>query len=200
MNFKNFFAFLIILALIVSSVFLPFSFYAKITDSKDEYMTRNINLVGGELTTGFDASQNNYSAYFKKFNENIDVNVTLNNPRFAYKIDGNKLLKKDNNNKIYVTVTDPKGEYKTEKFTFNIFFSYTGLSNLTCSKGILSPQFSKFHSTYYIVLENNTKTFEEAGIKYKTVNDDAVVKVICKDELNKDGTLVEKLSTLTHRL
>lgn len=160
-------------------------------ETETESMVKNITLENGKLTTEFKPSNNNYSAYFDNFDEHIKVNVELNDSRFEYALSGNSYLDRYTDNIIVVTVTDPKGEYEDEKYTFNVFFNTTGLTYLDVEKGIFAPQFDKFHTTYYVILENEIDTFDAAGVNWKTANDDAVVEVECITELNEDGTLPE---------
>lgn len=165
--------------------------FAEETKPQTESMVKSISLENGKLTTEFKPSNHNYSAYFDDFDEHIKVNVELNNSRFEYILSGNSYLDRYADNIIVVTVTDPNGEYEDEKYTFNVFFNTTGLTYLDVEKGIFSPQFDKFHTTYYVILENDIDTFDAAGVNWKTANDDAVVEVECITELNEDGTLPE---------
>lgn len=154
-------------------------------------MVKNITVKDGTFTTEFKAGNYIYSIYLKDFRENIDVKVELNDSRFEYTLQGDKLLERYEDNVIIVNVTDPNGEYSDEKYTLNIFFDTEGFTYLDVENGIFSPQFDKFHTTYYVILENNIDTFEKAGVNWKTVNKDAVVEVECLDELNDDGTFPE---------
>lgn len=161
----------------------------------DTYMVRNISISGGTFTSDFKGGNFIYSVYFSSFKENLNVTVELNDERFEYSINGEKLLERDTDNVVVIKVTDPKGEYPDEKYTLNIFFETLGLTYLDVENGIFSPQFDKFHTTYYVILENNIDTFEKAGANWKPANDDAVVEVTCLGELNSDGTLPEGKST-----
>lgn len=154
-------------------------------------MVKNITVKGGTFTTAFKAGNYTYSVYLKTFQENLEVSVELNDSRFEHTVNGNKLLDRYKDNVIVIDVTDPNGEYSDEKYTLNIFFDTEGLTYLDVENGIFSPQFDKFHTTYYVILENNIDTFENAGVNWKTVNKDAVVEVECLGELNEDGTLPE---------
>lgn len=165
----------------------------------DTYMVRNISISGGTFTSDFKGGNFIYSVYFSSFKENLDVTVELNDERFEYSINGEKLLERDTDNVVVIKVTDPKGEYPDEKYTLNIFFETLGLTYLDVENGIFSPQFDKFHTTYYVILENNIDTFEKAGANWRSANDDAVVEVTCLGELNEDGTLPEGKST-TYKL
>ena len=164
------------------------------TESSEEtamVMVSNITVDGGTFTTNFKPGNYIYSVYLKSFKESINVSVELNDSRFEYTINGNRLLDRNEDNIVIINVTDPEGEYDDEKYTLNIFFDTIGLTYLDVENGIFSPQFDKFHSTYYVILENNIDTFEAAGVNWTTVNKDAVVEVTCEDELNEDGTLPE---------
>lgn len=164
------------------------------TESKGESvdsMVKNITVQGGTFTSQFKEGRYMYSVYLETFKENLSVSVQLNDPRFEYTINGDKLLDRTEDNVVIINVTDPDDEYSDEKYILNIFFEATGFTYLDAENGIFSPQFDKFHTTYYIILENNIDTFEKAGINWKTVNKDAVVELTCLDELNEDGTLPE---------
>lgn len=154
-------------------------------------MVSNITVKGGTFTTDFKPGNCIYSVYLKSFKENINVSVELNDSRFEYTINGNTMLDRNEDNVVIINVTDPNGEYNDEKYTLNIFFDTIGLTYLDVENGIFSPQFDKFHTTYYAILENSIDTFEAAGVNWTTVNKDAVVEIACEDELNEDGTLPE---------
>lgn len=165
----------------------------------DAYMVSNITISGGTFTSDFKGGNYVYSVYFSSFKENLNVSVELNDERFEYSINGDKLLERDKDNVVVIKVTDPKGEYPDEKYTLNIFFETLGLTYLDVENGIFSPQFDKFHTTYYVILENNIDTFDKAGVNWRPANDDALVEVTCLGELNEDGTLPEGKST-TYKL
>lgn len=154
-------------------------------------MVKNITVEGGTFTTSFKEGNYTYSVYLKEFQENLNITVELNDKRFQYTMNGEKRLDRDSDNVVIINVTDPQGEYSDEKYTLNVFFDTVGLTYLDVENGIFSPQFDKFHTTYYVILENSIDTFEKAGVNWKTVNKDAVVEVTCLDELNEDGTLPE---------
>ncbi len=182
--------------LVITFVFSSFNVFAieKITQPNTEpvkSMVKNITVKGGAFTTGFKPGNFIYSVYLKSFQENLNISVMLNDTRFEYTINGEKLLAREKDNVVIINVTDPEGEYSDEKYTLNIFFNTMGLTYLDVENGIFSPQFDKFHTTYYAILENNIDSFESAGVNWKTANKDAVVEVVCSDELNEDGTLPE---------
>lgn len=154
-------------------------------------MVKNITVEGGTFTTDFKAGNYTYSVYLKEFQENLNITVELNNQRFEYEMNGEKRLVRESDNVAVIKVTDPNGEYSDEKYTLNIFFDTVGLTYLDVENGIFSPQFDKFHSTYYAILENKIDSFEAAGVNWKTANKDAVVEVECLGVLNEDGTLPE---------
>lgn len=154
-------------------------------------MVNAITVDGGVFTTKFKPGNFIYSIYFPEFQENIQVKLDLNENRFQYTVKGNKRLLRDGDNVVTVTVTDPDGVFPDEKYTLNIFFETQGLTYLDVENGIFSPQFDKFQSVYYGILENQIDTFEKAGVNWKTVNKDAIVTVECMGELNEDGTLPE---------
>lgn len=154
-------------------------------------MVKNITVEGGTFTTDFKAGNYTYSVYLKEFQENLNITVELNNQRFEYEMNGEKRLVRESDNVAVIKVTDPNGEYSDEKYTLNIFFDTVGLTYLDVENGIFSPQFDKFHSTYYAILENKIDSFEAAGVNWKTANKDAVVEVECLSVLNEDGTLPE---------
>lgn len=154
-------------------------------------MVKSITVEGGTFTTDFKAGNYTYSVYLREFQENLSITVELNNQRFEYEMNGEKRLVRESDNIVVIKVTDPNGEYSDEKYTLNIFFDTVGLTYLDVENGIFSPQFDKFHSTYYAILENKIDSFEAAGVNWKTANKDAVVEVECLGELNEDGTLPE---------
>lgn len=154
-------------------------------------MVNDITVDGGTFTTNYKPGNYIYSIYFPEFQENIPVTLDLNDDRFQYTVKGNERLLREEDNVVIVTVTDPHGEYPDEKYTLNIFFDTRGLTYLDVENGIFSPQFDKFKSVYYAILENQIDTFDKAGVNWKTVNKDSVVEVECMGELNEDGTLPE---------
>ena len=168
------------------------SVHASAADEKEAIsMVNNITVDGGTFTTNFKPGNYFYSIYFPEFQEDIYVKLDLNDDRFQYTVKGNKRLLREEDNVVIVIVTDPDGAYPDEKYTLNIFFDTQGLTYLDVENGIFSPQFDKFKSVYYGILENQIDTFEKAGVNWKTVNKDAIVEVECMGELNEDGTLPE---------
>lgn len=158
---------------------------------KNSSMVSNITIEGGTFSTEFKQGNDTYSVYLEEFQQNLTLNVELNDSRFQYTVEGENALSRDDDNVVYINVVDPNGEYSDENYIINIFFEASGLSYLGSEKGICSPQFDKFHSTYYVILEHDIDTFSAAGIVWNTVDKDATVRVECLDELNEDGTLPE---------
>lgn len=154
-------------------------------------MVKGITVNGGMFTTDFKPGNYIYSVYLKNFQENLSVKVELNDSRFEYVVKGYQYINRYEDNVVIINVTDPNGEYNDESYTLNIFFDTIGLTYLDVENGIFSPQFDKFHTTYYVIIENNIDSYEAAGVNWKTANKDAVVEVECLDELNEDGTLPE---------
>ena len=189
---KIFFSLILTVALfLVSAVNATAEDNTQPTTEPFKSMVKNITVQDGSFTTGFKSGNYTYSVYFDSFKENLKVNVELNDSRFISTVKGNTRLDRGIDNDVIIYVTDPNGEYEDEKYTLNIFFTANGLSYLDVENGIFSPQFDKFHTTYYAILENNINTFEAAGVNWKTVHKDTVVEVECIDELNEDGSLKE---------
>jgi len=180
---------LLMIYVLVIAFFCPENVWAM--EVKEGSMVKNISVEDGVFLTEFSPEKVEYSVYFEEFYKNVEVDVELFDTRFQYEIEGNRLLEKNKKNNIVVDVTDPQGEYEDERYTLQIVFETVGFTHMGAEKGILSPQFDKLHTNYYIVLENEIDTFEKIGLVWYTANKDAAVEIECKDELNEDGTLKE---------
>lgn len=174
---------------IVAILLCPITVLA--AETEEYSMVENISIENGTFLTEFRPGHTTYSVYFEEFQDPLTVNVELKDTRFKYTVDGEDFLDRYKDNVVVVDVTDPNGEYDDEKYTFNIFFEAIGLSHMGAENGILSPQFDKFHTNYYVVVENEIDTFNKVGIVWRTANKDAVVETECVGELNGDGTLPE---------
>lgn len=179
----------IITYVIMAVLLCPVTVWAAETEGTS--MVENISIESGTFLTEFRPGHTTYSVYFEEFQDPLTVNVQLKDDRFQYAVDGEEFLDRYKDNVVVVDVTDPDGEYADEKYTFNIFFEAIGFSYMGAENGILSPQFDKFHTNYYVVVENEIDTFDKVGLVWHTANKDAVAEVDCVGELNKDGTLPE---------
>lgn len=165
------------------------------------YMVEKISVENGYFLNDFDPGVYNYDVIMSSFTYNLSISVELTDPRFEYEISGDDEItaSSDSQNIVTVSVHDTLGRYETVEYYLNIYVGndaissipWTGLSYLDVENGIFSPQFSRYRITYYAILENNIKSFDEASVNYRTINPDASVEIKCRDELNSDGTLKE---------
>ncbi len=165
------------------------------------YMVEKISVENGYFLNDFSPYVYYYDVIMSSFTYNLSISVELTDPRFKYEISGDDEItaSSDSENIVTVSVYDTLGRYETVEYYLNIYVGndainsipWTGLSYLDVENGIFSPQFSRYRITYYAILENNIKSFDEAGVNYRTINEDATVEIKCRDELNEDGTLKE---------
>lgn len=179
---------------------LMYGVYAKENEEKS-YMVEKISVEDGYFLNEFKEDIYYYDVIMSSFTYNLSISVELTDSRFEYEISGNDEItaSSDSQNVVTVSVYDTLGRYETVEYYLNIYVGndaiksipWTGLSYLDVEEGIFSPQFSRYRITYYAILENNIKSFEEAEVNYRTIKPDASVEIKCRDELNPDGTLKE---------
>ena len=165
------------------------------------HMVEKISVENGYFLNNFEPDVYYYDVIMSSFTYNLSVSVELTDSRFKYEISGDDEItaSSDSENIVTVSVYDTLGRYETVEYHLNIYVGndainsipWTGLSYLDVENGIFSPQFSRYRITYYAILENNIKSFDEADVNYRTINPDASVEIKCRDELNDDGTLKE---------
>ncbi len=165
------------------------------------YMVEKISVEGGYFLNDFQPDVHYYDVIMSSFTYNLSISVELTDSRFEYEISGDDEItaSSDSENIVTVSVYDKLGRYETVEYHLNIYVGndainsipWTGLSYLDVENGIFSPQFSRYRITYYAILENDIKSFDEADVNYRTINPDATVEIECRDELNDDGTLKE---------
>ena len=173
---------------------------AEKNDTKS-YMVEKISVENGYFLNDFEPDVYYYDVIMSSFTYNLSVSVELTDSRFEYEISGDDEItaSSDSENIVTVSVYDTLGRYETVEYHLSIYVGndaidsipWTGLSYLDVENGIFSPQFSRYRITYYAILENNIKSFDEADVNYRTINPDATVEIKCRDELNSDGTLKE---------
>lgn len=170
-------------------------------NDSDVYMVEKISVEDGYFLNDFEEDVYYYDVIMSSFTYNLSISVELVDSRFAYEISGDDEItaSSDSHNIVTVSVYDTLGRYETVEYQLNIYVGndaiksipWTGLSYLDVENGIFSPQFSRYRITYYAILENNIKSFDEADVNYRSINPDATVEIKCRDELNPDGTLQE---------
>ena len=190
---------ILVLLALFSALFMQTA-SAENNDSQS-YMVEKISVENGYFLNDFDPGVYNYDVIMSSFTYNLSISVELTDPRFEYEISGDDEItaSSDSQNIVTVSVHDTLGRYETVEYYLNIYVGndaissipWTGLSYLDVENGIFSPQFSRYRITYYAILENNIKSFDEASVNYRTINPDASVEIKCRDELNSDGTLKE---------
>lgn len=165
------------------------------------HMVEKISVEDGYFLNDFEEDVYYYDVIMSSFTYNLSISVELVDSRFQYEISGDDEItaSSDSHNIVTVSVYDTLGRYEAVEYQMNIYVGndaiksipWTGLTYLDVEKGIFSPQFSRYRITYYAILENNIKSFDEADVNYRTINPDATVEIECRDELNPDGTLKE---------
>lgn len=168
---------------------------------KEPHMVEKISVENGYFLNDFEPDVYYYDVIMSSFTYNLSVSVELADSRFKYEINGDDEItaSSDSENIVTVSVYDTLGRYETIEYHLNIYVGndainsipWTGLTYLDVENGIFSPQFSRYRITYYAILENNIKSFDEADVNYRTINQDATVEIKCRDELESDGTLKE---------
>lgn len=166
-----------------------------------QYMVEKISVENGYFLNDFEPNVYYYDVIMSSFTYNLSFSVELTDSRFKYEISGDDEItaSSDSENIVTISVYDTLGRYETVEYRLNIYVGNdaiksiprTGLSYLDVENGIFSPQFSRYRITYYAILENNFKSFDEADVNYRTINPDASVEIKCLDELNSDETLKE---------
>ena len=189
----------LVLLLLFSMLFIQTAAAEK--DDTKSYMVEKISVENGYFLNDFEPDVYYYDVIMSSFTYNLSVSVELTDSRFEYEVSGDDTLTADSDSENIVTVSvyDTLGRYETVEYHLNIYVGndainsipWTGLSYLDVENGIFSPQFSRYRITYYAILENNIKSFDEADVNYRTINPDAAVELKCRDELNSDGTLKE---------
>ncbi len=169
--------------------------------ASQEYMVEDIYVEDGFFMDEFKPDVYYYEVYLASYSIDLTIAPRLTNERFEFIIEGDDTINAegDSGNLVTVTVSDPIGEFEDVTYELYIYvgldsidnIKWTGLTYLDVDKGIFAPQFSRYRITYYAILENNIKTFEDACVTWQTINPDAVVEVNCRDELNPDGTIPE---------
>lgn len=170
-------------------------------DDAKSYMVEKISVENGYFLNNFEPDVYYYDVIMSSFTYNLSVSVELTDSRFEYEVSGDDEItaSSDSENIVTISVYDTLGKYETVEYHLSIYVGndainsipWTGLSYLDVENGIFSPQFSRYRITYYAILENNIKSFDEADVNYRTINPDATVEIKCRDELNDDGTLKE---------
>lgn len=185
--------------LVFLTFFLMFFIQTAAAKKNKPYMVEKISIENGYFLNDFDPDVYYYDVIMSSLTNDVSVSVELTEPRFKYEISGDDEITEfsDSENIVTVSVYDTLGEYDTAEYHLNIYIGdaagsvWTGLSYLDVKNGNFSPQFSRYKITYYAILENNIKSFDEADVNYRTVNADAAIEIKCLDELNSDGTLKE---------
>ena len=193
-------------AALTAAVLMLFSLlpvYAAAAENSAEpsYMVEKISVEDGYFLNDFNPGVHYYDVIMSSFTYNLSISAELTDKRFEYEISGADEItaSSDSKNIVTVSVYDTLGIFEPVEYYLNIYVGndainsvpWSGLSYLDAENGIFSPQFSRYRVTYYVILENNIKSFDEAGVNYRTINADASVEMKCRDELNDDGTLIE---------
>ncbi len=163
-------------------------------------MVANITAKNGYFVNDFDSDVYYYDVYLESYSYDEFISVELTDSRFEYTITGqDTIVNNSDGNLVTVSVYDPQGEYESVEYYLTVYvgpnaqtaIAWKGLTYLDVENGIFSPQFSRYRTTYYAILENNIETFETACVNYRVMNPDATVAVECRGELNEDGTIPE---------
>lgn len=163
-------------------------------------MVTNITAKNGYFVNDFDSDVFYYDVYLESYSYDEFISVELTDSRFEYTITGQDTIANNSDgNLVTVSVYDPQGEYESVEYYLTVYvglnaqtaIAWKGLTYLDVENGIFSPQFNRYRTTYYAILENNIETFETASVNYRVMNPDATVEVECRSELNEDGTIPE---------
>lgn len=179
---------------------LSFAAFAVDNLPQDDAMVKNITVRNGYFVNDFDSDVFHYEVYLESYSYDDFISVELTDSRFEYTINGTEnITDSPDGNLITVSVFDPRGVYESAVYYLTVYvgadaqtaLEWKGLTYLDVENGIFSPQFSRYRTTYYAILENNIDRFDAAGVRYSTVNPDAAVAVECRGLLNEDGTIPE---------
>lgn len=186
--------------LLIVCVCVPMPVRADGDEAAPEAMVQNITVKDGYFETDFDPNVFYYDVYLNNYSYDLFVSVELTDPRFEYTVTGaDTITNSSSGNPVTVSVYDPQGEYETVEYCLTVFVGinnddvirWQGLSYLDVEHGVFSPQFTRYRTVFYAILENNVDSFEAAGVNYRLTHPDAAVEIECRDELNEDGTLPE---------
>lgn len=179
---------------------LSLTAFAADNQANGNAMVTNITAQNGYFVNDFDSDVFYYDVYLESYSYEEFISVELTDSRFEYMITGqDTITNSSDGNLVTISVYDPQGEYESVEYYLTVYVGmntqtaveWKGLTYLDVENGIFSPQFSRYRTTYYAILENNIESFETAGVNYRAISPDATVKVECNSELNEDGTIPE---------
>lgn len=179
---------------------LPVKALAEDTGEERDSMVENILVAGGYFARDFAPDVLEYDVFLISYPYKSIVSVDLTDPRFAYHITGeDRITNNSSGNLVTVTVSDPLGQLETVEYRLTVFVGmddrepvpWQGLSYLDVENGIFSPQFNRYRTEYYAIVENEVDSFAAAGVNFRLVDPDAVAEVECRGKLQADGTIPE---------
>ena len=159
------------------------------TKSSNNYLSNLVINSSHKINNTFDKNITNYEVTVPFEVENLKMNLTLEDSKAKYEIEGADNLKTDGINVVTIKVTAEDGSIRT--YTLNVTRSSgttnTELSDIIISNGEISPKFSK--NTYEYDVKVNNK-IDKLDIKAIPENKNSKVEIIGNDNLTEGKNLV----------
>lgn len=157
--------------------------------SSNNYLSDLIISSSHKINNTFDKNITNYEVEVPYEVENLKMNLTLEDSKAKYEIEGNDNLKTDGINIITIKVTAEDGSIRT--YTLNVKRSSkttnTELSDIIISNGEISPKFDKDTYEYNVKIDNKV---DKLDINAIPVDKNSKVEIIGNDNLTEGKNLV----------
>lgn len=162
------------------------------TKSSNNYLSNLVISSSHKINNTFDKNITNYEVTVPFEVENLKMNLTLEDSKAKYEIEGADNLKTDGINVVTIKVTAEDGSIRT--YTLNVTRSSgttnTELSDIIISNGEISPKFSKDTYEYDVKVDNK---IDKLDIKAIPENKNSKVEIIGNDNLTegKNSVLIK---------
>ena len=162
------------------------------TKSSNNYLSNLVISSSHKINNTFDKNITNYEITVPFEVENLKMNLTLEDSKAKYEIEGADNLKTDGINVVTIKVTAEDGSIRT--YTLNVTRSSgttnTELSDIIISNGEISPKFSKDTYEYDVKVDNK---IDKLDIKAIPENKNSKVEIIGNDNLaeGKNSVLIK---------
>ena len=159
------------------------------TKSSNNYLSNLVISSSHKINNTFDKNITNYEVTVPFEVENLKMNLTLEDSKAKYEIEGADNLKTDGINVVTIKVTAEDGSIRT--YTLNVTRSSgttnTELSDIIISNGEISPKFNKDTYEYDVKVDNK---IDKLDIKAIPENKNSKVEIIGNDNLTEGKNLV----------
>lgn len=162
------------------------------TKSSNNYLSNLVISSSHKINNTFDKNITNYEVTVPFEVENLKMNLTLEDSKAKYEIEGADNLKTDGINVVTIKVTAEDGSIRT--YTLNVTRSSgttnTELSDIIISNGEISPKFNKDTYEYDVKVDNK---IDKLDIKAIPENKNSKVEIIGNDNLTegKNSVLIK---------